>query len=615
MLHHRKGSYPRAPRRFGARWSGLITCVAVGLLLLYRIHLSLWVLPPLPLLLFSSCPATRKGGNDGRFNQSTIPQHYRYPLESFVQLPPPLVLGQQQEGGDKKPPVLPRIQHDFTRRGAGFIDQALRLRQRNAVKATFKHFWASSSKFRHGGHTRSQYAQTPSKLSSRLQIDSLDTLYLMGLQKDFAQAVLDATTYDFLLKPKEDATLASTARHLNAILSAYDMTVCKDARLLEIAVHLATSMLSTYFDTPDHIPLGVHLNTTAPLHGISPSQNNAITIADLTSSHLAFTHLSRITGNPIFYTFTTHVTALLARIQNSTRIPGLWPSSFLLPPPTSPPISSSSPTPDDSFSAAAAQANTFTPTTLTHAHLPQMSLLLQRHPTSPQPAMLNLAVEATIRQILFRPVTPDSAEIMVASDAYTISSPPTKGQEGGDKQRQQVVLSHNISIETCALGSCLWLSLHSPPSPSTSSNLNPHISIPPTLFSMLACASSALANLAEDCSFDPTVWPKQQYPGYEVVYDAQKVVRPEVVQSVFVMWRVTGQREWLDVAWELWGSVDVAVRGMGMGGLEDEGDEEEMRLVVQTLKYFYLVFSPPSELSLDEWVMGNDGHAFRIGDT
>jgi len=113
----------------------------------------------------------------------------------------------------------------------------------------------------------------------------------------------------------------------------------------------------------------------------------------------------------------------------------------------------------------------------------------------------------------------------------------------------------------------------------------------------------------EDCSFDPTVWRKQEYPGFEVVFDARKLVRPEVIQSVFYMWRLTGERKWLNVAWEMWESVDKLVRTVD----GHARDDEEMRMVVQTLKYFYLVFSSPSELSLDEWVIGNDGHAFRVG--
>jgi mannosyl-oligosaccharide alpha-1,2-mannosidase len=34
--------------------------------------------------------------------------------------------------------------------------------------------------------------------------------------------------------------------------------------------------------------------------------------------------------------------------------------------------------------------------------------------------------------------------------------------------------------------------------------------------------------------------------------------------------------------------------------------------MAETLKYFYLIFSEPSLLSLDEWVLNTEAHPFRL---
>ncbi|KAK1919906.1 hypothetical protein P3342_002200 [Pyrenophora teres f. teres] len=429
----------------------------------------------------------------------------------------------------------------------------------------------------------------------------------MGLRKDFEHAVATITDHDFA--PRDEIiSMADTARHLNSLLSAYDLTFCNDRRLLSAAIQLG-NMLYTFFDTPNRMPI-THWNSTKATHGDPQETAQKSTIADLTSCNLAFTRLSQLTGNMRFYEATTHITRMLATQQNDTKIPGLWPTTI-------------NPTTADFTSA-----NAFTPDTLSHAHLAQMSQLLhQYHASTPHASMLQTATEVTIRDIVFRPVTPTNESILAASSAYTIVLPKTK--------MRQVTLTHNITASSCSLGGtlalsaalsnggekdrlltyarlltqgCIWMSLHAPPSSSSSPSQHTDIKMMPDIFSVLACSSSALDNMDEDCSFDPTVWRKQEYPGFEVVFDSKKLVRPEVIQSVFYMWRVTGEREWLDVAWEMWESVDKSVRK----GLGHHGDDEEMRMVVQTLKYFYLVFSTPNELSLDEWVIGSDGHAFRV---
>lgn len=45
-----------------------------------------------------------------------------------------------------------------------------------------------------------------------------------------------------------------------------------------------------------------------------------------------------------------------------------------------------------------------------------------------------------------------------------------------------------------------------------------------------------------------------------------------------------------------------------------QDDTEESFWLAETLKYFYLLFSEPDVLSLDEWVLNTEAHPFRRPD-
>ncbi|PVH88215.1 glycoside hydrolase family 47 protein [Cadophora sp. DSE1049] len=102
--------------------------------------------------------------------------------------------------------------------------------------------------------------------------------------------------------------------------------------------------------------------------------------------------------------------------------------------------------------------------------------------------------------------------------------------------------------------------------------------------------------------------------------DVHNLQRPETVESLFYMWRITGDviyREW---GWEMFKSF------MNYTAVEDGGgftslsnadvippvtkDNMESFWLAETLKYFYLLFSPNDLLPLDKVVINTEAHAF-----
>lgn len=99
------------------------------------------------------------------------------------------------------------------------------------------------------------------------------------------------------------------------------------------------------------------------------------------------------------------------------------------------------------------------------------------------------------------------------------------------------------------------------------------------------------------------------------------VMRPEVVESIFIMWRITKNpkyRSWgLNIAQaiEKYAKVETG----GYSGIEDvsadspkKNDHQESFFLAETLKYLYLLFTSSDVLSLNEWIFNTEAHPFPI---
>lgn len=95
--------------------------------------------------------------------------------------------------------------------------------------------------------------------------------------------------------------------------------------------------------------------------------------------------------------------------------------------------------------------------------------------------------------------------------------------------------------------------------------------------------------------------------------------RPEAIESVFYMYRVTGDITWQDKGWAMWQAIMKHTRAEhGHSAIDDVGlenprqvDEMESFWLAETLKYFYLLYSEPDVVSLDDWVLNTEAHPFR----
>ncbi|KAI1079417.1 glycoside hydrolase family 47 protein [Whalleya microplaca] len=102
--------------------------------------------------------------------------------------------------------------------------------------------------------------------------------------------------------------------------------------------------------------------------------------------------------------------------------------------------------------------------------------------------------------------------------------------------------------------------------------------------------------------------------------DVHNLQRPETVESLFYMWRITGDVKYREWGWEMFKSFmnHTAVEdGGGFSSLSNANkvppvmrDNMESFWLAETLKYFYLLFSPDDLLPLDKVVINTEAHAF-----
>ena len=97
-------------------------------------------------------------------------------------------------------------------------------------------------------------------------------------------------------------------------------------------------------------------------------------------------------------------------------------------------------------------------------------------------------------------------------------------------------------------------------------------------------------------------------------------LRPEAIESMFILYRITGDESLREHAWRMCQAIVRQTRKeYAFSNIEDvttnnsrKLDKMESYWMAETLKYFYLIFSSPDVLSLDDWVFNTEAHPFRL---
>ncbi|KAG5989841.1 hypothetical protein E4U52_005197 [Claviceps spartinae] len=433
-------------------------------------------------------------------------------------------------------------------------------------------------------------------------VDALDTLWIMNLRDEFREAAKAVTAIDWSDTGDGAANLfETTIRHLGGLLGAYDLS--GDAALLDKAVELG-EMLYHAFDTPNNLP-GFWLNYDEARRGKLVAGTNDPS-ASPASLCVEFTRLSQITGDSKYYDATDRVTRFLQRTQNDTLLPGMWPITLDLRHET---------IRDTTFTLGALADSLY-------EYLPKMHALLGGvDPTYEQ--LYRGAMNAVTQNLLFRPMVPDQRDILFSGDYHAAR---TSGNLTPESQHLTCFaggmfglggrlfdIPQHVSVGERLARGCAWAYEVFP------------TGVMPEIFRLIPCGGVDSPQEGS-CSWDEAAWQKEQVAdrplpkGFADARDPQYQLRPEAIESLFVLYRITAKRELQDMAWVMFQAIleatetefaYAAISDVTTEGKTKKVDSMESFWLAETLKYFYLIFSPPDLVSLDEYVLNTEAHPLK----
>ncbi|KAL5176633.1 Mannosyl-oligosaccharide 1,2-alpha-mannosidase MNS1 [Glycine soja] len=484
-----------------------------------------------------------------------------------------------------------------TKSSKDVLDDPIDIERREKVKEAMLHAWGSYEKYAWGQDELQPQSKNGVNSFGGLGatlIDSLDTLYIMGLNEQFQKArEWVANSLDFN-KDYEASVFETTIRVVGGLLSAYDLS--GDKVFLDKAIEIADRLLPAW-NTPTGIPYNIINLSHGRAHNPSwtgvnyrilfmhSSQRNMALmglyslcfyfvkgesiLADSGTEQLEFIVLSQRTGDLKYQQKVENVIAQL----NKT-----FPDDGLLPIYINPHSGAAGYSPI----TFGAMGDSF------YEYL--LKVWIQGNKTSSIKHYRDMW-EKSMKGLssLIRRSTPSSFTYICEKNGGSLT----------DKMDELACFAPGM----IALGSFGYSA---------------------------ADDSQKFLSLAEELAWTcynfyqstPTKLAGENYffhSGQDMsVGTSWNILRPETVESLFYLWRLTGNKTYQEWGWNIFQAFEKNSRiESGYVGLKDvnSGVKDNMMqsfFLAETLKYFYLLFSPSSVISLDEWVFNTEAHPLRI---
>ncbi|ODV59359.1 glycoside hydrolase family 47 protein, partial [Ascoidea rubescens DSM 1968] len=482
-------------------------------------------------------------------------------------------------------------------------------------------------------------------------IDSLDTLYLMNLKTEFNFALKKISTIKFNYTFREYIPIFETIiRVLGGLISGYDLS---DEEILLIkATELADNLIGI-FDTPNNMPLLYYYwkgkDTKVPKYA-----SKSASIAEFGSFSLEFTRLAQLTNNNTYFHFIHKITKNLETYQDNEKLKansilnGLFPLYM-------------------DISAASENVRKYSIGGLSDSFYEY--LIKQYHllnGSMKEYLMLyEKSIEKVKRYMLFKAKLPsiknygsddlNTDDVLFSGEINEIIS----SKDGSNSY----FIMNKIEHLSCFAGGMFALSSRIRDNKEDLEiakkitngcyKIYELMGLMPENLNIDSCDDiDSIENgkrLKSRNYFKPTT-PIQKIVGetgeYEYKWkigdvfnqplwvnkmDPSFILRPETIESIFYLYRITGDEEWRVKGWRLFkktirycGIKDKKGKVIGISSLKDvtrinvdslnvernQDDVLESFWFAETLKYYYLLFEDFDTWSLDEYVFNTEAHPF-----
>ncbi|PAV22655.1 glycoside hydrolase family 47 [Pyrrhoderma noxium] len=508
---------------------------------------------------------------------------------------------------------------DSTLHGVGTAGQAKIIAdnaKREAIVNAYKHAWHAYERDAMGADEYHPISHHGTNLSEAggigyTVVDSIDTMMIMGLDEEVARA---RKWIDEKLSFEKDgsfSTFETTIRVLGGLLSAYHFSG-NDPLYLEKAVDLADRLLPA-FDTPTGLPLSsVNL---AQRVGIPDRDNNGwVSTAEVSTLQLEFRYLSALTDDDTYWRTAEKVMDLIKKNNLNPHVATIFmdPASGMFVP-----FDIRLGSRGDSY----------------YEYLLKQFLQTSRT-EGVYKDMYTESMDAVIKHLVQRS--------KLTGITYTAELIPERRQ-GGDMMWRLVPKQDHL---VCFLGGSLMLGatqaralvdeVSVPPHPS---ELSPEgkrdwrigVELIRTCMETHKTKTGLAPEIAhfrlpndglERTAGAPLDWYiKGAKPGAPPPLDARYILRPETVESLFIAYRLTGERRYREYGWQIFEAIEKHCK-IETGGYAavlnvDElpvthEDKMETFLLSETLKYLYLLFADADTIPLSKYVLNTEAHPLPI---
>ncbi|KAF4520938.1 hypothetical protein B566_EDAN008913 [Ephemera danica] len=448
--------------------------------------------------------------------------------------------------------------------------------KRDKVKEMLRHAWDNYVRFAWGknelrpisrrGHSASIFGA--SSLGATI-VDGLDTLYIMGLTEEFRQGRdWIAQNLDLDQISTDLSVFETNIRFVGGLLACFALT--GDVMFRDKAVHIADKLLPA-FDTHTGIPHALVNSKTGVSKNYGWASGGCSILSEFGTLHLEFSYLSDITGDPKYRAKVDHIRDFLSKMDKPK---GLYP-------------------------------NYLNPKTGKWGQY-HMSL----------GALGDSFYEYLLKAWLQSGRTDGEARHMFDSAMQPLMTHMIRNSNSGlvyvsDMKFDR--LEHKMDHLACFAGGLFGLA---------SRTLDNNLSV------RYMEVAEGLTNTCHESYIRTTTGLGPESFRFTDAIEAKAlkssekyyILRPETIESYFIMWRLTKNQKYRDWGWEAVQALEKYCRvEWGYSGIKnvyaDEPQKDDVQqsfFLAETLKYLYLLFSDDSLLSLNEWVYNTEAHPLPI---
>ncbi|KAF8528811.1 seven-hairpin glycosidase [Hysterangium stoloniferum] len=444
-------------------------------------------------------------------------------------------------------------------------------------------------------------------------VDALDTMLLMDLTDQYTRAVAHVASIDFSMPPGIFGSFFETViRYLGGLLSAYALS--NEPIMLARAIELGEKLLPA-FGTPSGLPASGVNPKTGDISGFSN-----VLLAEMASCQMEYKYLAHITGRKEFFTAADKVMDVMANTQDPNVY--MWPTTF-------------------STTNGRSIGSTFTVGSLADsAYEYLLKQYLMSNKTETHLAELYVSsMNGILSNLVY--LSPTRNLLYVTDSYYSMPIYPTR----------------NFEHLSCFFPGLLALGVSTLPEsllPPAMRQLHMWAAegIAHTCWIMYADAESGLG--AEAVTFDngwagkPEKWvesvekwekagkkggkppgvmgPEEGKPmkgskGKDYAINKNTyLLRPETLESMYIMYRTTGESKWRNRGWRIWEAIVAKTKtDSGFATVVSVDTEDPVRqeslpsyFLAETVKYAYLLAIDSDPFPVSEFVFNTEAHPFPI---